>query len=160
MKFVPRVLFAVNFGARPNPRVIPADTRAVPAAPYQHIDDAAGNPGGITRADLDTVDVRPLGTFEDGAEIYCEGEPDDVLDDEDPEGSRIWWRATVERLGAPCYTLDDEPVDVEEFISDNTADDVAAITAEDIACIRALEPGEQIVMGGGAAAEFVLRRVE
>ena len=58
----------------------------------------------------------------------------------------------------PSYTLDGEPVDIEEFISDNTAEDVAGITELEVASIRALQPGEQIIFGGGAAAEFVLRR--
>lgn len=58
----------------------------------------------------------------------------------------------------PSYTLDGEPVGIEEFISDNAAEDVAGFTEQEVACIRALQPGEAFVFGGGAAAEFVLRR--
>jgi hypothetical protein len=59
---------------------------------------------------------------------------------------------------APLYTLDDEPVDLDVFLRDNAAPDVAGFSDEDLAAIRALRPGEEIVLGGGAGAEFVLRR--
>lgn len=56
------------------------------------------------------------------------------------------------------YTLDGEPVEVEDFIADNRGHTVSnPFTDEDVAAIRALEPGQEIVYGGGAFAEFVLR---
>ncbi|MFI5297301.1 MAG: hypothetical protein ACHREM_04325 [Polyangiales bacterium] len=89
------VLFTAAFD-RPNPRPLPGDPRAVPAAPYAHVDDEAGNPGGITRADVADEFIRALSGFEDGAEIFVESDDDgDVLDDEEAEGTRIWWRAVV-----------------------------------------------------------------
>lgn len=95
---MPLVLFDANFSEH-NPRVLPADARAVPAEPYVHIDDEAGNPGGVTRADLADDTIRPLGSFEDGAEVFIEGvADDDVLDDTDAEtaaATRIWFRAAV-----------------------------------------------------------------
>lgn len=54
----------------------------------------------------------------------------------------------------PRYTLDGEPVDIAELIAVNHA----VLDADDIARIDAMQPGEQIIFGGGAAAEFVLRR--
>lgn len=60
---------------------------------------------------------------------------------------------------AADYTLDGEPVDVEEFIRDNTRGPAwANLTRVQIRRIRSLPPGEEIVFGGGASAEFVLRR--
>ena len=95
---MPLLLFNVSFD-RPNPRVISADTPAVPAEPYSAVDDAAGNPGGITRADIQDQDIRPVGCFQDGDEVLVESDdPDAVLDDTDTETAaltRIWWRATV-----------------------------------------------------------------
>lgn len=161
------VLFAVSFD-KPNPRTLTSDARAVPAALYQHLLDDEGHPGGITRGDIEDNVIRRLAEFDDGAEVFVESDdPDDFLDLGDEEGDaeqgRIWWRATIEGDDATCipsYTLDGELVDIEEFIADNTADGVAVLSAEEVADIRALLPGQEITWGGGAAAEFVLRRVE
>jgi hypothetical protein len=95
---MPLVAFTVTFGDQANPRVIPADAHAVPAELYARVDDDAGNPGGITRGDIAGDDIRALGEFEDGADVYVEAEADDVLDDADEEttlASRIWWRARI-----------------------------------------------------------------
>ena len=95
---MPLVLFDVTFDPR-NPRVLPCDVRAVPAEPYAGIEEEAGNPGGITRADIAAIDIRCIGEFEDGQEVYVESDAsDDVLDNADDEtcaGSRIWWRGRV-----------------------------------------------------------------
>jgi hypothetical protein len=95
---MPLVSFTVTFGDETTPRILPAAARAVPAELYTGIEDEAGNPGGITRGDLADGDVRGLGDFEDGHDVYVEGDPEDVLDDTDDETSmvsRIWWRATI-----------------------------------------------------------------
>lgn len=55
---------------------------------------------------------------------------------------------------ADVYRLDGEVVDLEAFFRDNAE----GLCAEDVADIRALQPGEKIVLGGGAAATFVLSR--
>lgn len=165
---MPRLLFMVNFGGKPNPRTVLADARAVPAAPYQHLLDDEGLPGDITRADIEDNVIRRLGTFEAGAEVFVEADdPNDFLDlgeQDDAEQGRIWWRATVESDACPTcipsYTLDGEVVDIEQFIACNTAEYVACISDEEVADIRALLPGQEITFGGGAAAEFVFRRVE
>jgi hypothetical protein len=95
---MPLVLFDVAFDPR-SPRVLPVDIRAVPAEPYAGIEDDAGNPGGVTRADIRSEDVRCLGEFDDGSDVYVESDAtDDVLDDTDDEAaaaSRIWWRGRV-----------------------------------------------------------------
>lgn len=94
---MPLLLLNVCFD-RANPRALPVDARAVPAEPYAHLDEEAGSPGGITRADIDLVDVRALGSFGDGAEVFVESDdPEDLLElgDDDPQQGRIWWRATV-----------------------------------------------------------------
>jgi hypothetical protein len=52
------------------------------------------------------------------------------------------------------YTLDGTEVDVEIFIGENEDFEVA-----DINQISALNVGEQITYGGGAAPERVLRRI-
>lgn len=54
------------------------------------------------------------------------------------------------------YTLDGEPINIEDFIRDNTAPDVEPLPDEEIAAILALKPGEELILGGGAAAEFVI----
>lgn len=97
---MPLVLFDVSFD-KPNPRVVPAETRAVAGEAYAHVDDEAGNPGGITAADVADDYIRQLDSFEHGAEVFVEGEPDDVLDDEEPVATRIWWRARVILAVAP-----------------------------------------------------------
>ena len=51
------------------------------------------------------------------------------------------------------FTLDGEPLeDIREFVRDNGLDE-----AEE-AAVYALRPGDEMRFGGGAAAEFVLRR--
>lgn len=52
------------------------------------------------------------------------------------------------------FTLDNEPVDIAEFIAVN----LHVLESEDIDRIAALKVGEEIHYGGGAAALFVLRR--
>jgi len=94
---MPLVLFDIALDPR-NPRVLPCDTRAVPADLYTEIEDDAGNPGGVMRADIRAVDMRCLGELEEGQDVYVEGDPEDVLDDEDDEttlASRIWWRGRI-----------------------------------------------------------------
>jgi hypothetical protein len=52
------------------------------------------------------------------------------------------------------YELNGEPVDLDGFIADNDLD------AEECLCIRTLRPGEAFHGGGGAWAEWTLRRVQ
>ena len=94
---MPLVLFDLAFDPR-NPRVLPCDARAVAAEPCAEVDDDAGNPGGVTRGDIRSEDVRGLGEFERGQQVYVEGDPEAVLDDADDETTaacRIWWRGRV-----------------------------------------------------------------
>lgn len=80
---------------RRNSQPLPDDTPAVAAAVYAHLDDEAGNPGGIMRIEINPADIQPLGNFDVGAEVFVESEPEDVLDDMEPEATRIWWRGTI-----------------------------------------------------------------
>ena len=89
---MPRVAFTVSL-EMPNPREVDPGLPAVPAAPYVHLDDEAGNPGGVTRADLAGASPQPIGSFQVGVEVFVQSE--DVLDDADPETTRIWWRGTI-----------------------------------------------------------------
>ncbi len=80
------------------PRLLPPDVRAVGAEPYLAIEEAHGNPGGLTRAELRDDDIRALGSFDDGDQLYLEGEPEQVLDDTDDDtiaATRVWWRAVL-----------------------------------------------------------------
>lgn len=52
------------------------------------------------------------------------------------------------------YTLDGDPIDLPEFLSDN------CFGSEMLTAILALEPGDALVIGGGASPEFVLACVE
>lgn len=54
------------------------------------------------------------------------------------------------------YTLDGEPVDIEEFIATNTAPDVEPLPEDEIAAIRDLKPGVELTLGGGASAVFII----
>ena len=96
---MPLVQFSVSFDDKPKPRVLAAEARAVAAEPYLSVDEEAGDPGGVTRADIADGDIRPLGTFEDGAEVYVESpDPTDALDDTDESTdaeTHIWWRAVI-----------------------------------------------------------------
>ena len=99
---MPLVLFDIAFDPR-NPRVLPCDARAVPAGPYAGSEDDAGNPGGVTRSEIRAVDIRCLGEFEDGSEVYVEGDVEDAVHDEDDAttlATRVWWRATVGGVGS------------------------------------------------------------
>lgn len=59
------------------------------------------------------------------------------------------------------YTLDGEPLgDIEDFISVNTAEDSLPLSEVQVAAIRAMNPGDSMILGGGAAAEFLLKREE
>ena len=95
---MPFVMILMPVG-RETPRLLPSDVRAVGAEPYLALEEAHGNPGGLTRADLLDNDIRPLGSFEDGDEIYVESDdPTDVLDDTDDDtiaATRVWWRARL-----------------------------------------------------------------
>lgn len=91
---MPTVIFNVSF-EKPNPREIGPEPLAVPAAAYAHLDDEAGNPGGIMRIEINPADIRPLGQFLVGDEVFVQGDANDVLDDDEPEATRIWWRGTV-----------------------------------------------------------------
>jgi hypothetical protein len=94
---MPLLEFVVTFDPR-NPRVLPCDTLAVAAGRYLRVEEDAGDPGGIVRADIAGDDIRALGEFEDGDDVYVEGDAEDVLDDADDEtstASRIWWRGRV-----------------------------------------------------------------
>ncbi len=91
---MPTVIFNVTFEL-PNPRDLDPEPLAVPAAGYAHLDDEAGNPGGIMRIEINPADIRQLGSFEVGDEVFVEGDADDVLDDDEPEATRIWWRGSV-----------------------------------------------------------------
>lgn len=53
------------------------------------------------------------------------------------------------------YTLDGEPVDLEDFLNVNKD----GLTKEEVKAVKGLRPGKSIVFGGGAAAEFVLKRL-
>ena len=57
--------------------------------------------------------------------------------------------------GAPTYTLDDDPIDLVDFIDANTM----SLDPEEIHLCRNLMPGGEARFGGGASALFVLRRV-
>lgn len=61
----------------------------------------------------------------------------------------------------PTYTLDGEPVTLDELLQDNAAEGVVPFTEDEVAAIKALGPGEAIKLGGGGAAGWVeLRRVD
>jgi hypothetical protein len=93
---IPLVAYDVLRQADPAWRVEPATAQAVPAQPYTHIvEDEPGNPGVIVRALVVDAHVRPLGEFEDGQEVFIEGEPEELLFIDEPEAGRLWWRATV-----------------------------------------------------------------
>jgi hypothetical protein len=53
------------------------------------------------------------------------------------------------------FTLDDEPVDISEFIADNAE----SLEREDREEIDRAQVGDEIWFGGGAFAVFILRRV-
>lgn len=76
-------------------------TPAVAAVePYIHLDGPDG-PGAITRGDIHEADIRPLGSYVIGDEVYVESpDPDDFVEIDDegeypPPMGRIWWRARV-----------------------------------------------------------------
>ncbi len=87
----------------PIPTWIDGSVRAVPAEPFQDVDDGQG---GITRADIvDGAMIGPLDTFGAGAEVYVESEDvTDCLEDETAEAERsshIWWLAKILPPGSP-----------------------------------------------------------
>jgi hypothetical protein len=53
------------------------------------------------------------------------------------------------------FTLDDEPVDIAEFLEANAE----GLDADEIAKVIQLRTGEEIVYGGGAQPLAVLKRV-
>lgn len=56
-------------------------------------------------------------------------------------------------MAALRYTLDGEPVDLEDFLRDN-AD---TFEPEELAALRAMQPGEHATFGGGACPRVTLR---
>jgi hypothetical protein len=61
-------------------------------------------------------------------------------------------------IGTPKrYTLDGEPVTLAELRADNEEGGIDATTW---AAIHMLAPGDSLSLGGGAGADFVLRREE
>jgi hypothetical protein len=75
---------------------LPEETRAVAGEKYAHLDEGQS---GITRADINDEDIRTLGSFKLGDDVFVESEePDDCLDDSDEQrekDTRIWWRVTL-----------------------------------------------------------------
>jgi hypothetical protein len=81
----------------PGPTWVDGSVLAVPAEPFDDVDQGQG---GITHSDIaDETVIAPVDRFPVGAEVYIESEDaEDCLFDETPEeerASRIWWRATV-----------------------------------------------------------------
>ena len=56
----------------------------------------------------------------------------------------------------PRYTLDREAVVFEDFLRDLSLDQ--ALDPDEVEAILNLQPGEEYRIGGGAVAEFVVRR--
>lgn len=56
------------------------------------------------------------------------------------------------------FTLNSEPCDLLEFLAINLSPDVEPLTYDEIRSIFALAPGETLLLGGGAAETFILRR--
>ena len=99
---MPIVIFDVAYYEKTNPDHVERDARAVSGTTYNDLDNDAGNPGGITRDQISEADIRTLGEFAVGTEVFIEGEPRENLDDADETGgSRIWWRGTVVGTLAP-----------------------------------------------------------
>lgn len=90
-----------------------------------------------------------------------------------PGADRVWKSCPgIDRYGARCigvpvriaefevpmpeYTLDGEPIDLQEFLDANPRDDNPEVDPDEI---RALAPGGVIFYGGGAQPRAVLRRV-
>lgn len=82
-----------------NPTVVWLDggTSAVAVEPYAHLDEGQG---GITRGEIRTEDIKTLGEFAPGNEVFVEADdPQDVLDNTDADterDSKIFWRARIE----------------------------------------------------------------
>jgi hypothetical protein len=97
---MPLMLFNVSFDTQ-NPSMLLCDARAVPAEPRAQLGDDAGNPGGVTRGDIADADIRAVG--ENGSDVYVEGDPEDVLEDEGDAttlATRVWWRAPIGGVGS------------------------------------------------------------
>ena len=86
------VEFDATFGDQPNPRPIDGGARAVPADPYAALDDGQG---AVIRDDLEGEDIRTLGLFDAGDEVFVESADPDDTDDETSAATRIWWRGTI-----------------------------------------------------------------
>jgi len=74
------------------------DTRAVPCSErYAEIDNDCG---AVTYMDVRSEDVKPLGEFAQGDEVFVEShDPAHVLDRETEtakRNTRVWWRARIE----------------------------------------------------------------
>lgn len=89
------VLYTVPTPVNHCPSVLPNDW-LVPAEPYAVLDDGQG---GVIQSDLDPAHVRPLSTFEVGADVFVKSpDPTDTLYDtteQDEADTHIWWRATI-----------------------------------------------------------------
>jgi hypothetical protein len=135
-------------------------TRAVLlVGPYVHIDNDGG---AIAAMEVRPEDVKRLGEFSVGDEVCVESDdPAHAYDSETEEARRnthVWWRATIvpaSTASAAKYTLDGEPVDLDDFLADNAE----MFTEHDVAAVRALKVGDEITYGGGAQSVSVLRRV-
>ena len=57
---------------------------------------------------------------------------------------------------AGVFTLDGEATTLLGLVEANAED---GLDASDLARMAALEPGDQLILGGGAGAEFILARV-
>jgi hypothetical protein len=134
-------------------------TRAVLlAGPYVDVDRDGG---AIAFMEIRPQDVKRLGEFSPGDEVCVESDdPTHAYDSETEDARRnthVWWRAEILPTASTAkYTLDGEPVDLDDFLAHNAE----TFTENDVAAVRALKVGEEISYGGGAQAVSVLRRVE
>jgi hypothetical protein len=91
-----RIRYARSAEDDPSEVWIDGSVLAVGAEPYAELDEGQG---GITRGDIKDGDLRALGTFEPGAEVFIESDdPTDVLDDTDTtteQQTKIFWRAVL-----------------------------------------------------------------
>jgi hypothetical protein len=104
--------------------------------------DYEGNPA------TDTCDCCPEGCGdilqEDGLCPTC-----DAQEIYDNTAWRLW-----ETIEVRTFTLDGEPLNMGDFMDWNQE-----IPLEDLRAIAALNPAESFVLGGGAAAEFTITRI-
>lgn len=60
--------------------------------------------------------------------------------------------------GTDGYALDGEPIDLADFIHQNTDPDAPGLSAEQMEEIRHMMPGDSLLLGGGAGETFTLKR--